>query len=402
MFIPPGETVVETKSCKVCQADFAVTDRDTAFYERISPVFAGVRCAMPSPTLCPDCRRLRRLSSENHRALYRRTCDLTGRPTVSMHHPDKPMKVYDYEAWWSDAWDPLSYGREFDFGRAFFEQYRDLLHAVPAIGMSRMNSENSDYCNQAGGLKDCYLCFNADEVRDSYYCSSIQHCADCLDCHAVHGCERCRYSTDLQKCFDCSHCHYSRDCVSSDHLFDCVGCTDCSYCFASSGLRGQSYHAYGEPVSPDEYEALLAAYRRERFDSNLRSEDLTECERVSAGGRCVRVSDSVGVEDCRYSSNITDAKDAYDIDYYGLGIELAYDSAAVGGRYSASGFCENIGGDIARIWYCASCMNDVKDCFGCIGLRNARYCILNKQYTEAEYNSLVPRIIEHMRRAGEW
>jgi hypothetical protein len=34
--------------------------------------------------------------------------------------------------------------------------------------------------------------------------------------------------------------------------------------------------------------------------------------------------------------------------------------------------------------------------FGCSGLKSASYCILNKQYTKAEYEILVPKIIEHM------
>jgi hypothetical protein len=31
-----------------------------------------------------------------------------------------------------------------------------------------------------------------------------------------------------------------------------------------------------------------------------------------------------------------------------------------------------------------------------------QYCILNKQYTKEEYEELVPKIIEHMKKTGEW
>ena len=34
--------------------------------------------------------------------------------------------------------------------------------------------------------------------------------------------------------------------------------------------------------------------------------------------------------------------------------------------------------------------------FGCVGLRNKEYCILNKQYTKEEYEELVPKIIKQM------
>ena len=40
--------------------------------------------------------------------------------------------------------------------------------------------------------------------------------------------------------------------------------------------------------------------------------------------------------------------------------------------------------------------------FGCAGLKHKEYCIFNKQYTKEEYENLVPKIIEHMKKTGEW
>lgn len=37
--------------------------------------------------------------------------------------------------------------------------------------------------------------------------------------------------------------------------------------------------------------------------------------------------------------------------------------------------------------------------FGCVGLRNKKYCILNKQYTKEQYEILVPQIIDSMIQA---
>jgi len=53
------------------------------------------------------------------------------------------------------------------------------------------------------------------------------------------------------------------------------------------------------------------------------------------------------------------------------------------------------GYDIA---YSMFCYGNNSNLFGCIGLRNKQYCILNKQYTKAEYEALVPKIIEHMNK----
>ena len=47
------------------------------------------------------------------------------------------------------------------------------------------------------------------------------------------------------------------------------------------------------------------------------------------------------------------------------------------------------------------CTGNSANLFGCIGLRGKEYCILNKQYTKEEYETLVPKIIEKMKADGE-
>jgi hypothetical protein len=43
-----------------------------------------------------------------------------------------------------------------------------------------------------------------------------------------------------------------------------------------------------------------------------------------------------------------------------------------------------------------------QDCFGCFGLKQKQYCIFNKQYLKEDYFILREKIIEHMRKGGEW
>ena len=42
---------------------------------------------------------------------------------ISMYAPDAPFKVYEQEIWWSDQWDPLQYGRDFDFKKPFLSSF---------------------------------------------------------------------------------------------------------------------------------------------------------------------------------------------------------------------------------------------------------------------------------------
>jgi hypothetical protein len=56
-----------------------------------------------------------------------------------------------------------------------------------------------------------------------------------------------------------------------------------------------------------------------------------------------------------------------------------------------------------NVFYCDNSLNNSHHCFGCVSLRgNVSYCILNKQYSKEEYEALVPKIIEHMTKTGEW
>lgn len=93
---------------------------------------------------------------------------------------------------------------------------------------------------------------------------------------------------------------------------------------------------------------------------------------------------------------------ALDVDIWGERLDRTYECIIVGEASSNLHFSLCIWANTSDLLYCAYCINNVQDCFGCIGLRNARYCILNKQYTKQEYEVLVPRIIEHMRKTGEW
>ena len=122
-FIPPGEKIIETKTCLLSGKDFVITDRDLEFYDKISPVFAGQQYLIPSPTLCPDEKQRRRLAFRNERKLYKRKCDKSGKEIVSIYSSDTSSVVYDQKVWWSDDWSPLDYGKTFDFERSFFEQF---------------------------------------------------------------------------------------------------------------------------------------------------------------------------------------------------------------------------------------------------------------------------------------
>ena len=111
----------ETRTCQNCKNSFAIEPEDFKFYEKIK---------VPPPTWCPECRMMRRMMFRNERVLYRRKCNALGHDEeiISVFSPEKPFTVYDYKYWWSDAWNPFDYGRDYDFSKPFFQQFALFFH----------------------------------------------------------------------------------------------------------------------------------------------------------------------------------------------------------------------------------------------------------------------------------
>jgi len=123
MIIPPWEKIVETKTCFISWEEFHVTDKDLEFYDKVSPVFAGKKYGIPSPTLCPEERERRRLMYRNERSLYMRECDLTWQKILSMYPEESSLLVYGTEAFYSDDWLGEASWLLFNNEESFFSQY---------------------------------------------------------------------------------------------------------------------------------------------------------------------------------------------------------------------------------------------------------------------------------------
>ena len=100
----------ENKVCQNCKKDFVIEPDDFDFYEKIK---------VPPPTFCPECRTQRKLVFRNERTLYKRKCEKCNKDLISMYRQDGPMVVYCRDCWYSDSWNPMSYGKEPDFSTNF-------------------------------------------------------------------------------------------------------------------------------------------------------------------------------------------------------------------------------------------------------------------------------------------
>jgi len=103
----------------------------------------------------------------------------------------------------------------------------------------------------------------------------------------------------------------------------------------------------------------------------------------------------------RYCSHLVDAKSCMDWDYYGDRSENCYEMASCAHHLHSCMGCVNCWGGNSELFYC-DLLSGSRCCLGCISLKSARYCVMNRQYSEREYRQLLPRIIEHMRATDEW
>ena len=118
---------------------------------------------------------------------------------------ESPFPVYCRECWWSDKWDAVSYGKDFDFSKSFFEQYHELLKTVPSIGIVKQgNNINSEYANRSSDNKNSYLVFGSNANENINYGSWINDSRDSMDCFSL---------------FKSENCYECVDCVNSPNLF---------------------------------------------------------------------------------------------------------------------------------------------------------------------------------------
>ncbi len=406
------------KQCKQCSAIFEITAEDLAFLDKVSPIFAKKKCPIPPPTLCSVCRQQRRAAQVNEMHLYKRTCDLTGKQILSNIHPSSPYKVYDQEAWYSDKWDPMTYGRDFDFNRLFFQQYKELLDAIPHMNLftGYQYDENCDYTNYSGKNKNCYLVFDSDEDRDCLYGYSVNACIDCMDSFRVRGSELCYGCTDCEKCYGSS---FLQDCVNCTGCMFLKNCTGCRNCLMCSNLVNKEYMVENKQVTKQEFGTFLKSLRSrstfaasaKRFaqlklqypqkymhgwqNENVTGDYITTSKNAQECFDCMDLWDCTRV--CRAFMPVRDSMDCEEVG----GVELYYECGVGGynGRHLL--FCCNCLDEISDLIYCTFCLHSI-NLFGCNGLRHKQYCILNKQYTKEEYEELVPKIIEHMVKTGEF
>ncbi len=396
---------METKICQNCNNKFILEKDDFGFYEKIK---------VPPPTFCPDCRQMRRFIQTNEIVLYKRKCDFSDKDVFSMYPPQTHFPVYDTDIWYSDAWDAYQYGQDYDFSRPFFEQFLELQNKVPRMALVRQGmAVNSPYAHRVTDPKNSYMTFRSSYPENCSYIYNAKYTKDCTDCAWVFDSELCYECINIENCYNLKFCQESKDCRDSSFLYSCRNCSDCTmcvnlvngqYCIENKKYTREDYFEKLKELklntnsSINKAQTKLEEFRKKfpvRAIASVKSEDvsgnwLSNCKNVHQSFDCQHVKDG------KYLFMVFNAEDCMDYYEWGNKAEQVYEGVNSGLNISRLYFCNQCWMGAADLYYCNTCPG-ARNCFGCVGLKKGEYSILNKRYSEEEYEVLKGKIIEQMK-----
>lgn len=392
--------------CTICSTEFTVAPEDQTLLRKFDA---------PEPQYCFHHSLQRRMSYRNERHLYKQVCESCGKHILGMYSPASQVHVFCKECWFSDSWDPINYGREYDPTRPFFEQFFDLFYSVPQYNLYQIGeNENCDYSNYVVGSKNAYLSFSNIESDGSVYSKNVDYSKDCVDNFQVANSELLYDCVNVRESYHCAFLTRSQNCT------DCYlgrDLTDCQDCFGCVNLKHKRFYWFNEPLNEEEYRKRFSEAFSDRAHLLQYVKQCTEHDKsnpveyamIRKSEQCIGdvMSSSRNIRQgyqLRETENSGDlfrvynSKEVYRCSYQKNG-EYSYEvMAGPGMSYSVSlSMCP----ETENSFYSHFCQS-ASSVFGCVGLRNKRYCILNTQYSKEGYEVLKAEIVSNMKAAGEW
>lgn len=401
-----------SKQCGQCNNPFEIFAEDIDFYKKLQ---------VPPPALCFHCRFQRRAGFYNNiLKFHRKNCAAhPDEGVITTFPPNSPFKIYDLKHWWSDQWGAEEYGRDYDFSRPFFEQFHELNLSVPhpAITHYWKGVIDSPYSISIVNAKNCYFASVGIGLENMHYCYWAADSKDCMECLNGSMCEKDYELLNCDRMFNSKFCRDSNNCIDCAFLLDCDNCQNCFSCF---NLRHKNYCFFNQQYSKEEYLEKLNSinlgdrnvlrecqdkfneFSKQAIHKNLEidSKSINVIgENMDQSKNCYMVFRGRSSENIRYSQDVADCKDSMDIYIVGPNLSWCYElvEAYNGSNIKFSYFIR----DGLNLDYCLECHN-CQNCFGCVGLRNKKFHIFNKSYSEEEYWELLDKIKTQALEAGEY
>ncbi|KKP87096.1 MAG: hypothetical protein UR90_C0014G0003 [Parcubacteria group bacterium GW2011_GWC1_35_8] len=396
----------ENKICEHCKQNFTISEGELSLYEKV-----GIEL----PVLCFFCRVKLHLSFWMFGKFRKGKSDLSGKSLITVLPEKTRYPIYTLHEWHSDKWDAMDYGIDYDEKEPFLKQLQELQEKVPHPHQNGANNTNCDWCDDVWNSKNCYLARSMETCEDLMYSYRNLWVKNSIDVVICFKSEKCFDSGECHNSFKLFYSRHSRDCIDSFFLYDCRNCQNC---FMSWNLRNKSYCIENVQYSKEEYAEKLKSFNLGSYESvqafKKRFEELAQNEVVHRQNFNFKNYNSDGdyMEDCKNCHNcntINESEDSYNCI---RGMRHKSDIDANGTWYAE--LCGNCSGclNAYALKYCnwsTSRYSEYLDlcieceyCFGCVGLKKKKYCILNKQYTKESFDELRTQIIADMKKRGEY
>ena len=304
---------------------------------------------------------------------------------------------------------------EYDATRNFFDQFKELHDKVPALALVNddgIGSVNCEYTHDFAFSKDCYMVILGWKLENCMYDYYVINGKDIVD--SLNSMGDCNFIYDTvytEKCHRCRNVYYSVALI--DCMF-CWDCRDCQDCFMCVGLRHKRYCIKNVQYTKEEYEKIVASYRIDTWDGSERARaefmsfalkyprkfsNLRNCldctgDALINGKNSQACFNVQRPENDRWVENADSPKDSYDLS---VGGELQECYEGVTPDHSTRSFFSVFSWKNYDVAYVDACHSS-RNLFGCCGVRNGEYCILNTQYSKEEYMRLRAAIIADLDR----
>ena len=262
-----------------------------------------------------------------------------------MYHQDTVFPVYCRECWYSDKWDPLFYGQDYDFSKSFFEQWKDLSKIVPRIGIFQRNKQYSrlDYQKELEGLnlgnresrevsikefdelclsaiyrysniiksfnstgnnllnvKNCTNCFDIYDAENIKYCYRVNFNKDSMDMdYGGKGELIYEYNTGALNDYNVKFSYSAFDAVqNAEYTESCISCRNLFGCIST---KSKENVIFNKQYTKEEYNELISKIIKHMNDMPY----------TDKKGRIYKYGEFFPIELSTFSYNETLASDFY-------------------------------------------------------------------------------------------
>lgn len=391
-----------TKTCTKCQKQFLIIDQEQAFLRQKG---------LLAPVFCPACRQDRRLALRGvRRKLYKAACQKCGEQIITSYDPSTVHTApifcnKDYWDFWATTDITIKEPLPELSAEAFFTELERILNLLPKPPLRMDFSEDCEMADCIYKSKnvnrsfDCFSCTNSIYLYDSYLAEN------CVDCDYAVESQLCYESVDPFKAFNCDFVEYC------DNIRDSAFCYYCSNChdvFGCVGLKNKSFCIFNRQLTEPEYRERVEKYRKlpaakilqmieelkQKFPRTQtiggNNENADFGNYIHYNKNCYLCFDAGHDEDCAYLYDTFYCKSCYDMSYSGQEDSLCYEN-----YYTSTCFNCDYSVYSDKSTDCSYLINstNAKNCFGCVGVDNKQYFILNRQLTSEEYEKIKAQLL---------